>query len=221
MIARPLIATHVDFTHLTKQSMTLQFNTLSLVVAAFASAFPLLAHAEHRSVDARTLDVAGVKTGMDYEQAVSALMAHFKISRKQIKPEPSPGVNLVTQTRLPQYVTYENNGVKIAVYFEPRVPVDKTRPQAVSLITYEVPWSSQNSAAMADMASSKYGEQSNFPNKLPMHWCAEPHNNPGMGCPIDGALLELSKVRLKLIDPAWQNARIKFVQDSQARKPSF
>lgn len=201
--------------------MTSKFKTLSLIVAAFASAFPMLARAEHRSVDARTLDIAGVKTGMDYEQAVSALMAHFKISRKQIKPEPSPGVNLVTQTKLPMYVTYENNGVKIAVYFEPRVPVDKTRPQAVSLITYEVPWSSQNSAAMAETALAKYGEQSNFPSKLPMQWCAAPPNNPGMGCPNDGAMLDLSQVRLKLIDPAWQYARIKFVQDSQARKPSF
>jgi hypothetical protein len=34
-------------------------------------------------------------------------------------------------------------------------------------------------------------------------------------------MLDLSQVRLKLIDPAWQYARIKFVQDSQARKPSF
>lgn len=181
------------------------------------------AHAgQQRSVDARTLDIAGVRTGMDYHQALEAVAAHFHVAHSQIRPNPYPGVNPVAHIRLPDYFIYEKDGVKLTVFFEGRVPLDKAHPLVVWRVDYEVPWSQQNSAAMAQAALAKYGAQSNAPNALPMQWCARPSPNPGMGCSGgQQAMLELNQVHMALTDPAWQNARIKFVQDSKATKPSF
>lgn len=52
------------------------------------------------------------------------------------------------------------------VHFEPRVPVDKQRPLAVSQVRYEMPWTPANKDAMAQAVVQKYGKQSNFPNQL-------------------------------------------------------
>lgn len=51
-------------------------NTYTLKLSAFLpmpSIAAVTATAAHKSVDARTLDVAGVKTGMDYDQSVTAV----------------------------------------------------------------------------------------------------------------------------------------------------
>jgi hypothetical protein len=44
-----------------------------------------------------------------------------------------------------------------------------------------------------------------------------------MGCSIDmeQAVLKYSGVSVQLYDPAWSQARINFVNQSNARKPSF
>ncbi|WP_369928055.1 hypothetical protein [Xanthomonas sp. NCPPB 2632] len=176
----------------------------------------------HRSVDARTLDVAGVKTGMDFNEARAALIAHFHAASSDIKQDPYPGENPVTHTKLPSYLSYEKDGAKVTVHFEGRVPVDKARPLVVSQIDYELPWSTQNSQAMANAALEKYGVQSNAPNKLPMQWCVNPSRNAGMGCSVTPqAVLTLSQVHMTLTDPAWSDARIQFIEASHASKPSF
>jgi len=175
-----------------------------------------------RSVDARTLDIAGVKTGMDYDQALTAVAKHFGVPQDQIKQAPLMGENPVTKTKLHNYFVYEKDGVSLTVHFEPRVPVDTSRPQAVSQVIYEIPWSKDNSQRMAQAALEKYGVQSNAPNDLPFQWCGQPNANPGMGCSMpQQPMLELSQVKMRLTDPTWGQARIKFMQDAQAVKPSF
>lgn len=194
---------------------------LAIIAAAITPSFLTVAHAAQRSVDARTFDIAGVKTGMDFEQAASALAAHLKVPRNQIKPDPFPAMNPLTRTKQPMYFTYEKDGVKMIVHFLVRIPLDKARPLAAWLIEYEMPWSPQNSQAMAESALAKYGQQSNFPSTLPMQWCAAPSDNPGMGCYPAQPTLELSQVKLKLTDTSLQEAVMKFNQDAQARKPGF
>ncbi|SDV46819.1 hypothetical protein SAMN05216551_10212 [Chitinasiproducens palmae] len=174
-----------------------------------------------RSVDARALDVAGVKTGMDYNEALQAAAKHFNVPTGQIKPDPFPGQNIVTGTKLPTYFAYEKDGAKLTVHFEGRVPPDPTRPLVAWLIDYEVPWSKDNADAMAKAAVAKYGKPSNAPNTLPMQWCAQPSANPGIGCANAQAALELSQVHMKLTDQAWQQARIAFVSKRTAVKPAF
>ena len=120
-----------------------------VIVAGMALAASVQA-AQPRSVDARTLDIAGVRTGMSYDEALAAAASHFKVAPGQFKPDPLPSENPVTHTKLPDYFTYEQGGMRFAVYFEGRVPVDKRRPLAVSMVRYELPWSQQNSQAMAE-----------------------------------------------------------------------
>ncbi len=193
----------------------------SIVIVAGMALVASVQAAQPRSVDARTLDIAGVRTGMSYDEALAAAASHFKVAPGQFKPDPLPSENPVTHTKLPDYFTYEQGGMRFAVYFEGRVPVDKRRPLAVSMVRYELPWSQQNSQAMAEAALAKYGVQSNAPNKLPMQWCEKPSPNPGMGCDSDQARLTLSQVKMELIDPAWTYARIRFVEASKTVKPAF
>ena len=143
------------------------------------STFPALA-ASPRSVDVRTLDVASVRTGMDYDEATRALTEHFQAAPGDIEPDPFQGENIVTHMKLPSTLTYEKDGTRVTVHFEGRVPVDPA---------------------------------------LPMQWCVRPSTNTGIGCPADDARLDLSQVQLMLTDPAWQQARIRFIQGQQAIQP--
>ena len=186
--------------------------------ALLLSAIPALA-APPRSVDVRTLEVAGVRPGMDYEQVRQALADHFQAGPADLKPDPFPGENIVTHTKLPSTLTYEKGGTRVTVHFEGRVPVDPARPLVAWLISYEVPWTPANAEQMAKAALDRYGTPSNAPNTLPMQWCVRPNTNTGIGCPPGDARLDLSQVQLTLTDPAWQQARIRFVQGQQAVQP--
>ena len=180
--------------------------------------FPALA-ASPRSVDVRTLEVAGVRTGMDYDEVSKALAAHFQVALADLKADPFPGENIVTHTKLPSTLSYEKDGTRVTVHFEGRVPVDPARPLVAWMVTYQVPWTPANAEGMAKAALARYNTPSNAPNTLPMHWCARPNANTGIGCPMDDAKLDLSQVQLTLTDPAWQQARIRFVQERQAVQP--
>ncbi|WOB71292.1 hypothetical protein [Achromobacter xylosoxidans] len=199
-----------------KFKAALLISAITAVVAAPANAEP------PRSVDARSFDIAGVKTGMDYDEAVAAAEKNFGVGKNQIKAG-YPTLNPVTNTKQPQNFSYEKDGVRLVVHFEPRVPVDKQRPLAVSQVRYEMPWTPANKDAMAQAVVQKYGKQSNFPNQLNLEWCQKPSTNPGMGCSTDmtQAVLKYSGVSVQLYDPAWTHARIEFINQSNSRKPSF
>lgn len=164
------------------------------IVVATTSALP--AHAgSHRSVDARTLDIAGVKTGMDYSEARAAIAAHFHVAPSGIETDPALGVNDVTHTKLPSYLTYEKDGMRFNVSFVGRVPVDKSRPLVVDQIHYEVPWTQQNVQTMAKAALEKYGKPSTVMAGQE-EWCLKP-DNPMSGCDAgDQATLKLNDVQM-------------------------
>ena len=199
-----------------KLKAALLISALTAVVVAPANA------ASPRSVDARTFDVAGVKTGMDFDEALAATAKNFNVGKKDIRIGYATN-NPVTNTKMPMNFSYDKDGVSFIVHFEPRVPVDKQRPLAVSQIRYELPWTPANKEAMGKAVVEKYGRQSNYPNDLNMEWCTKPSTNPGMGCSTDltQAVLKYSGVSIQMHDPAWMNARIEYVQRSQSRKPSF
>ena len=158
---------------------------------------------------------------MDYDQVVAALAAHFGVPASEIKPDPFPGENIVTHTKLPSTASFQGGGTKVTVHFEGRVPADPAHPLVAWLVSYEVPWTPQNASQMLQAATAKYGVASNAPNTLPMQWCSHPSANPGIGCSGNEARLELSQVALTLTDPAWQAARIKLVQDRQSASPKL
>ena len=195
----------------------------ALLISALNALAIVPAHAEpQRSVDARTFDIAGVKTGMGYDEAVAAAARNFHVGKNEIKAGYATN-NLVTNTKMPMNFSYEKDGVRLVVHFEPRVTADKQGPLAVSLINYEMPWTPANKDAMGQAALGKYGRQSNYPNNLNLEWCQKPSSNPGMGCSTDmtQAVLKYSGVSIQLHDPAWTNARVEFVNRSNSRKPSF
>ncbi|NKJ50663.1 hypothetical protein CIC12_28840 [Burkholderia sp. SG-MS1] len=179
--------------------------------------------AEPRSIDARQLDLAGVKSGMDYNEALTAASNYLHAPKDKFKPEQFPAVNVVIGKKEPGWFTYDSNGAKLTVYFEGRVPIDKARPLVVWLVRYEVPWSQDNAAAMGKAAMQKYGTASNAPNTLPMQWCDNPSPNIGLGCPKDTshAYLELNQTALVLTDPSWQQARFRFVDAQKKVTPGF
>ena len=86
---------------------------------------------------------------MDFDQVVAALAGHFQVPPTEIKPDPFPGENIVTHTRLPSSVSYEKGGTRVTVHFEGRVLVDPARPLVAWLISYEVPWTPENAKQMA------------------------------------------------------------------------
>jgi len=199
-----------------KLKAALLISALSAVVFAPANA------ASQRSVDPRTFDVAGVKTGMDFDEALAAAAKNFQVGKEDIRIGYATN-NPVTNTKMPMNFSYEKDGVDFIVHFEPRVPVDKQRPLVVSQIRYELPWTPANKEAMGKAVLEKYGRQSNYPNALSLEWCQKPSTNPGMGCSTDmtQAVLKYTGVSIQMYDPAWTNARIKYVEQSQSRKPSF
>lgn len=195
----------------------------ALLVSALAAVAVAPAHAASpRSVDARTFDVAGVKTGMDFDEALAATAKNFNVGKKDIRIGYAMN-NPVTNTKMPMNFSYDKDGVSFIVHFEPRVPVDKQRPLVVSQIRYELPWTPANKEAMGKAVVEKYGRQSNYPNDLSLEWCQKPSTNPGMGCSTDmtQAVLKYSGVSIQMHDPAWMNARIEYMERSQTRKPSF
>ena len=199
-----------------KLKAALLISALNALVVAPAHAAP------QRSVDARSFDIAGVKTGMGYDEAVTAAAKNFHVGKNEIKAGYARD-NLVTNNKMPLDFSYEKDGVRLVVHFEPRVPADKQQPLAVSQISYEMPWTPANKSAMGQAVLEKYGRQSNYPNDLNLEWCQKPSSNPGMGCSTDmtQAVLKYSGVSVQLYDPAWTNARVEFVNRSNSRKPSF
>lgn len=185
-------------------------------------AAPLAQAANVHAVDVSAFDIAGVKTGMDYDQTIKAITEHFHIPVSALDVDKFPGVNVVTGDKQPQYVSYEKDGIKLSVHFEGRVPLDPQHPLAVSLITYELPWSTDNKNAMAKAAGEKYGPQSNA-TYTPRVWCNNPGKMATMACSNDmsQAVLKLSNTKLELSDPAWSQARIKLMDSKQARTPGF
>ncbi len=90
------------------------------------------------------------------------------------------------------YLVYENNGTRMQVTFEPRIPYNKSNPMAATLISYEIPWTKDNENAMKEAALAKYGQVS-----------------------------ARASTWLNMLDPAWQNARIKFMDQQNATKPQI
>jgi hypothetical protein len=203
--------------------------TVSLVGASLACAAPALKALENilqgaqgvsksagaasaakapRAVDARNFDIAGIKTGMDWEQARAAMARHFQVAPDKFKKNSN--------------LHYEKNGVKLMVLFTKRVPVDAARPLAVSLIQYEVPWTDANNTAMKEAALTKYGaptEESGY-----LLWCVKPHPNTGgcSGAQMDGeAVLHLHSNTLQLSARAWDRALREYEEKAKTTRPGF
>lgn len=192
------------------------FLALPLMVPPASAAQPV------EPVDVRSFDVGGVKTGMSVAQARAAMQKNFGVPAEKIKASESAPYQVATRITGSQqvmYLVYEDNGTRMQVTFEPRVPYDKSNPMAAALISYEIPWTKDNENAMKDAALKKYGPVSTG-GMYPL-WCDKPLPRTGMGCEPDSARLEAASTKLEMSDPAWQNARIRYMDQQSATRPKI
>ncbi len=187
----------------------------SAVISVSANAIPPV-----RAVDVKSFDVGGVKMGMSIEEAQAAMQKNFGIKPAQIrasKSMESQTPSIVTGSQQIIHLVYEENGTRMQVSFEPRVPYNKSNPMAVSHVTYEIPWTKENEVNMVEAALKKYGPVSTG-GVFPV-WCEKPMPTSGMGCESGTASLTMGNTKINLIDPAWQNAVISYMNQQKKTKP--
>ncbi|MDK9444733.1 hypothetical protein WCU81_14345 [Pectobacterium atrosepticum] len=175
-----------------------------------------------RSVDVKSFDVGGVKTGMSVEEARTAMQKNFGVSADKIRASKSMKnqyATIIYGSPQIQDLVYENNGTRMQVSFDPRIPYNKSNPMAVSQVIYEIPWTKENEDNMVKAALKKYGPVSTG-GVFPV-WCEKPMPSSGMGCESGTASLTMGNTKIKLIDPAWQNATSKYMDQQKATKPQF
>ncbi len=187
----------------------------SALISVSANAIPPV-----RAVDVKSFDVGGVKMGMSIEEAQAAMQKNFGIKPAQIrasKSMESQTPSIVTGSQQIIHLVYEENGTRMQVSFEPRVPYNKSNPMAVSHVTYEIPWTKENEVNMVEAALKKYGPVSTG-GVFPV-WCEKPMPTSGMGCESGTASLTMGNTKINLIDPAWQNAVISYMNQQKKTKP--
>lgn len=187
----------------------------SALISVAANAIPPV-----RAVDVKSFDVGGVKMGMSIEEAQAAMQKNFGIKPAQIrasKSMESQTPSIVTGSQQIIHLVYEENGTRMQVSFEPRVPYNKSNPMAVSHVTYEIPWTKENEVNMVEAALKKYGPVSTG-GVFPV-WCEKPMPTSGMGCESGTASLTMGNAKINLIDPAWQNAVISYMNQQKKTKP--
>lgn len=204
------------------RSMTTLFVRVA-ALAAIAVAAPV--HAEPpgwRSVDALQLDVAGVRLGMGYDQALSAIAEHFKLSaaeRTELKASTSTSYGPITKREQPATIRFTKDNNTIVVSFVERVPVGQGEAVAVSRVNLGIPSVSGNAAAMREAARAKYGEPSDARRKAVFHWCA--HYNQIATCDPSKPKLSLVASSLSLSDPTLEKAAQAYLQSLSAAKPNI
>lgn len=191
------------------------------VLALTAAIHSIQATAEPlRPVDAEQFEVAGIRLGMSLSEAVTGVAQKLELGKRDIKLEPYPQANVVTNTKEPRYFTVQKGNADVHVSFLPRIPYDKSRPMAVAAINYKQPATPQNMSAMRTAAIEKYGP----PTDRDSSWCLHPHPNPGIACARaqdNGPTLLLVGTDLTLKDPRYFKALSDYIDRAQSGKPTF
>lgn len=186
-----------------------------LALAANTNAAP-------RSVDVTAFDVAGVKLGMTPEDAKAALKAAFGVGDEAIVDSKFNLPDPVTGEKVADSFTLKSGNHSILVHHATNLLDGKQPARAVWSIHYEMPYSEENVAAMREAALAKYGENSNAPNNLPMHWCEHPHDNTGIGCNrLDEPSLKLAQTHIEFTDPRYRQAIHDWQSKQKIDKPKL
>jgi len=194
---------------------------LNALLWAFAVSVPvsLSAHAaspEWHSVDASGFDIAEVKLGMDYDQALAAAAKHFQIPLEQFKVR--CGTNPVTRTKLPRAFSYEADGNRLTVYLKVRIPADDAQnltpsDLVVSEIQYRLGAKDVDQAALKNAVLDRYSAQSYVDSENGLHWCAEHLFGK---CDPHQIELTFRNSSLDLKDPSYEAAIRKYREDAKA-----
>lgn len=182
---------------------------------------PEAAAPPNNSVDANTLDIAGVKLGMGYEEAWQAAAKHYKVSVNELKSSRLSGKNAyvlhpLTDVQLSLDGFYvKRDGTTLTVRFLFRLPEDRIRPTAVSEVTYAV---DDKTDDLKDAAIKKYGQPSATDGDGNLTWCVLKTEG---GCD-EGSTVSLKGSELKLDGVKGRRDAIdKFVADAKKAKIDF
>lgn len=159
----------------------------NLLIACFLTwFFVTTAHAQWRPVNADNFDVAGIKLGMSYEQAIKAAQTHFNLSNSDIKNQtrdeaaemglPSQLDNLIRRD-MPMIIHIKNGEEFISMRFVRRAPPNEKDPAVLIKVSYSIPYTPQNLSAMKAAAIRKYGTPSAEAVIRGMNnvaWCPQP-----------------------------------------------
>jgi hypothetical protein len=176
-------------------------------------------------VDVSNFDIAGLKTGMDFDEAMKITAKHFNVSSTAIRVIKEGREHPVTHAKLPLGFDYNTDKISLQVLFNIRVPLDKSRPLALSKISYKIPSTDQNIEAMRKAALDKYGTPTKEEYKNKFAWCilSKPENFPKHAWPCDYGfpVLKSGEASLILEDWRWEKALNQLKNDQMTTKPNF
>jgi hypothetical protein len=203
----------------------LRYSMNLFIVMSFSIASELYAQS---IVNVRDLDISGVKIDMDYEQAWQAAAKHYQVSVDKLKPNKDWATGRIQRVRHPltnaelsptgfSYRKDDKPGVPdLDVSFTTRIPEDKARTTVVEYVTYTVPSTKENRIALRNAALEKYGNPSIKEGEFTMKWC-----KPKSRYTCDGNELYLNQNQLGFRNREAKDAIVKFLRESNARKPNF
>jgi hypothetical protein len=193
-------------------------NPTKLLSVGMVGLFMASGVSAQNSVDVRKLDIAGVRLGMNYEEARQAVAKHFQIAVSELKPhvdftgQTKYVLHPLTKAKLsPEYFVYKRNNVSLSVYFMFRVPEDKARPVTVERVSYLVPADRETVNKLRDSAIKKYGNPTISEGK----WCM-PSKKYKYAC--EGNMLWQLHNSLMLIDKEGGEAVSKFIAEKERKK---
>jgi len=216
---------------------TLTLGCAALALACASSAYAKKPAIPPHLVDASDFDIAGVKIGMDFDQALKAVVKQFNVAPGEIIIDPeaksdcpldnNKGIKVITMhgAQHPTLICYKKDNVSLTVSFETRIPIDKARPAAVWQVRYAVPGgpilgTEVNVAAMKEAALAKYGEPT-YDGRLPrlgVGWCAKVDSLKSCSPKDQVRLRLLDGFILVLDDPRLQSAANQYRRDLRDSK---
>jgi hypothetical protein len=175
-----------------------------------------------RAIDVMPFDIANVKLGMSYDDAIVAMAKHYELSpseTKKLKAQTAYGYDPVTKSQQPISLAHKKDGASVTVYFATRIPVNASDPVGVSNIYYAIPNTKENAAALKEAALAKYGPPSDSRRIANLAWCA--HYNQITDCELLKPQLKLFGGSLTLDDPTMAEAIRQYKYGQLKTKPKL
>ncbi len=172
-------------------------------------------------------DTAGIRLGMNAKEAEQQIIAKLQIDRSQVKYDPFPRKNLVTNTKQSNYFTVKKGDIEIHVGLTAAVPFNLKNPMLVSSVRYKMPRTPQNMLNMQKLAFKKYGKPSNGVRITDREfsgykWCNVVEEKKKWGClHSTGAKLVLNPPELSMTDLSYHNAVVEYRNKIESSNPIF
>ncbi len=177
--------------------------------------------------DASDFDIAGVRLGMNWNEAVGALTNQLNIKESDLRMDKNLREDIVLKKKIPKYFVFDNDDLRIQVSFVAAVPIDNDHPLRANLIAYESNRINDNMMKMRDIAFEKYGIPTNGIREADhvstkYSWCKYDETIKFNTCfNAIGAKLELTTPKLTLTDPTYLKEIQVYVDKSKSNGMKF